>query len=189
MEKIRYLDDIKTVLYDQNWAKTAPNMALYYMRRGVKEKNGLRYDVTTIPCCLLGQEFVKTKGHYHVKFLPEVYMILTGQAIFLMQKTNDNKVEDVYAVKAKAGETIIIPSYYGHITINPGKKELKIANWISEKSKSDYSFIAKNHGACYFALKNGRKIKWVKNKNYKNIPDLRFTKPLKSVPKNLNFLK
>ncbi|MFH1656850.1 MAG: glucose-6-phosphate isomerase family protein [bacterium] len=186
---IRYLEDIKDVLYDQSWAKTAPNFEIYYMHRGVKEKDDLRYDITIIPARMLGQEFVKTKGHYHVSFRQELYTVLSGQAIFLVQKTNKNKVEDIYAVKAKAGDVIVIPTGYGHITINPSKEELKMANWVSKKSKSDYSFIVKNHGACYFALKKGRKIEWVINERYKDVPKLRFVKPSKSIPKDLTFLK
>jgi len=65
-KEIRYLDDMKIVLYDKAWAKTAPNLEVYYMERGLEEKNGLRYDITTIPPKMLGKEFVKTKGHYHI---------------------------------------------------------------------------------------------------------------------------
>jgi glucose-6-phosphate isomerase len=64
--EIRYLDDMRTVLYDKAWARTAPNFEVYYMERGLEEKDGLRYDITTIPPKMLGQEFVKTKGHYHI---------------------------------------------------------------------------------------------------------------------------
>ena len=63
---IRYLNDIKEVLFDQEWAKTAPNYELYYMYRGLQEKDNLRYDITVIPPRMLGEEFTKTKGHYHV---------------------------------------------------------------------------------------------------------------------------
>jgi len=39
-------------------------------------------------------------------------------------------------------------------------------------------------GACYFYTKSG----WIKNKNYKFVPKIRFEKPLKEKPKNLDFL-
>ncbi|MCK4781774.1 hypothetical protein KAS79_02495 [Candidatus Parcubacteria bacterium] len=174
---------MKLVLYDQDWAKTAPNLELYYMHRGVRTKDNLRYDITIIPAMMLGTEFIKTKGHRHQKY-QELYTILEGKAIFLLQKINNNKIEDVYMVKARKNEIVIIPSLYDHITINPLKKELKLANWISSKCKSDYKFIEKKKGACYFYTKKG----WIKNKNYKNIPKLRSEKPLKSIPKNLDFL-
>ena len=182
---IRHLYDMKSVLYDKKWLKTAPNLELYYMYRGVKNKNGLRYDITVIPPLMLGKEFAKTKGHEHLKNNPELYEVLEGEAIFLAQKRKGDSVSDIYAVKAKKGEAVVIPPGYGHATINPSKKTLKMANWVDKNCQSDYSPIGKRKGFCRFYLKAG----WVKNKNYKNIPELRFEKPLKSTPKNLDFLK
>lgn len=183
---IRYLNDIKEVLYDKKWAETAPNLELYFMNRMIKEEDGLRYDITIIPSQMLGEEFVKTKGHYHVGDYGEIYIVLEGEGIYLMQKGDENKIEDVYAVKAKKGEAAAIPKGYGHVTINPSKKEdLKTANWILKEGKGDYSLFEKMKGACYFYTEKG----WIKNENYKNVPPLRFENSLKSVPKNLNFLK
>ena len=183
---IRFLYDMREVLYDQEWAKKASNLELYYMYRGIKTKNGLRYDITAIPPKMLGKEFVKTKGHDHSGKYGEVYTVLEGQAIYLIQKYKKNKIEDVYAVKAKKGESVMVPSYYGHITINPlKKKELIEANWLCEKCKNIYNLFEKKQGACYYYLKSG----WIKNKNYSSAPKLRFEKPLKKIPKNLTFLK
>ena len=134
---------------------------------------------------MLGQEFVKTKGHEHSNNYGEVYLVLEGEAIFLIQKHRYNKIEHVYAIKAKRGGAVIIPSYYGHITINPSDKELKVANWLSERCQNIYDLFVKKQGACYYYTKKG----WIKNKNYKKVPKLRFKKPLKSIPKDLNFLK
>ena len=186
---IRHLKEIKEVLYDQKWAATAADCELYYMYRGMKRENGFRYDITVIPFQMLGQEFIKTKGHYHVRFRQELYEVLEGKGIFLMQKTKGSRVEDVYAIKAKKGDILIVPPHYGHITINPGKQELKMANWVSENCKSDYSFVSKKQGGCYFAIKEKGRFKWVKNENYQEIPKLRFEKPLQKMPKDLSFLK
>jgi len=182
---IRFLNDAKNVLYDQKWAKKAPNLELYYMYRGIKEKNGLRYDITIIPPKMLGEEFIKTKGHEHCRKYQELYTVLQGKAIYLIQKLKNDSIQDVFAVKAKKGESVIIPSGYGHITINPSNKELKTANWTDKKCKGIYERLEKKQGACYFYTKIG----WIKNKNYKKIPALRFEKSLKSIPEDLNFLK
>lgn len=80
--EIRYLDDMKMVIYDKAWAKTAPNFEVYYMERELEEKDGLRYDITTIPPNMLGQEYVKTKGHYHIGRYQEIYIVLEGEGIF-----------------------------------------------------------------------------------------------------------
>jgi len=182
---IRYLNDMKEVIYDQERLKTAGNPELYYMYRGLKEENDLKYNITIIPARMLGEEFVKTKGHVHIGNYGETYTVLEGEAIYLMQKTKNEIVEDVYAIKAKKGESVIIPPGYGHVTINPSNNDLKTGDWSSKNCKSDYSLFEKLGGACYYYTKDG----WIKNENYKNVPQIRFKKPLKSLPKDLSFLK
>ena len=182
--EIRYLSDLKKVLYDQKLLKKTKDFPVYYIWRKIKEKNGLRYDITVIPPRLLAKEFVKTKGHYHIGKYKELYGVLKGEAIFLLQKEEKGGIEDVYYVKAKRGDWVLIPGGYGHVTINPILKILKMANWISKECRSDYKPIEKKRGACYYYLKSG----WIKNKNYQKIPKLRFEKPLKSKPKDLSFL-
>ena len=182
---IRTLAQMKPVLYDQEWLKTAPAIELYFMYRGTKEKDGLSYDITVIPAKMLGEEFVKTKGHYHSDRRQELYIVLDGEALFLFQKVKDKVVEDVYVVKAKKDDIVIVPKDFGHITINPGNKELKLANWLSKKNVRDYGSLEETKGGCYFYTLKG----WIKNKNYTQIPDLRFEKPIKKMPKDLGFLK
>ena len=197
---IRCLNDMRSVVFDKEWTKTAPNLELYYMYRGLKEENDLKYNITVIPARMLGEEFVKTKGHVHVGNYGEIYTVLEGEAIYLMQKTRDEVVEDVYAVKAKKGESVIIPSYYGHVTINPLSVDLKTGDWSSKNCKSDYSLFERLNGACYYYIlrpeastelsrMSSGQAGWVKNENYKSIPQLRFEEPLKSLPKDLSFLK
>ena len=157
------------------------------MYRGLEKNGELRYDITVLSAKMLGNEFNKTKGHYHIGAYPELYMVLEGSAIYLLQKKNNaGEIEDVYAVKVKAGECAIMPPFYGHITINPSEtEELKMANWICDNCKSDYSFYEQMQGACYYYTKEG----WIKNENYKNTPELRFEESLKTIPQDLEFLK
>ena len=175
----RYLKDIKGIIYDKKWLKTASdNLELYYMYRGIEKQGNKRYDVTIIPPKMLGKEFVKTKGHKHSP--REIYKVLKGKAIFLIQKTRNKIVEDVFAIKANQNDLIIIPPNYDHITINPINKELQLGNWISKNCKNNYKSIEKMEGACYFYVKSAKnKTAWIKNKNYKKIPKLRFEKPFK----------
>ncbi len=192
---IRYLSEMKDVLYDQKWAKNAPDFQVYYVWRGLKpgqspfrnlrEENDIRYDITIIPAKMLGQEFPKTKGHRHLNHFQELIQVLEGRAFYFAQRGQGKKIEDCYVIKAKKGNFVIIPPNVDHLTINPGGKKLVMANWIFKKVKSDYSLFEKFQGACYYYTKSG----WIKNKNYDKIPNLRFEKPLKSKPKNLDFLK
>ena len=190
---IRYLFDLKDVLYDQKWLSSAKNQELYYMYRGVETENALfqetdlRYDITEIPYQELGQEFIKTLGHYHFDSFGELYQILEGEVIFLCQKRNNligAEIEDVFYTTVKKNEYILLPPYYGHIMINAGKTTLKTCNWVSKQCRSDYNNIKNFKGGCYFYTLNG----WIKNNNYKIVPELREQASLKEKPKNLDYL-
>lgn len=181
----RSLFNLKRVIYDQKWLKEALDFPVYYIYRGIKKRSKLRYDITVILPRMLGKEFPKTKGHEHSQSFKELYKVLEGRAIFLLQKYKNKNIEDVYAVKAESGDVVIVPAGYGHITVNPSKKKLKIGNWISKECKNSYTLFEKKQGACYYYTKTG----WIKNRNYKRLPKIRFKKPLKKMPKSLDFLK
>ncbi len=180
---------MKDVLYDQEWLKTAPNFGVYYMYRGLAKdetdkeiisKNNLRYDITIIAPKMLGKEFPKTLGHLHAKIggteitYPEIYEMLEGEGDFLVQHISNGKIDDVYAVKVKKGEKIIIPPNYAHFMLNVLDIEIIMANWFEKNSQSDYSPIKEKHGACYYAIRNGDgSLKWIKNENYGDVPELK----------------
>lgn len=193
---IRHLKEMEKVVFDKEWFAKTSNLELYYMYRGLEEKDEIRYDITVIPPLMMGKEFVKTKGHYHIGKYQEIYSVLEGKAIYFLQKPKSKSdysdIEDVFFIECQKGDFIIISSDYGHITINPSEKEeLKMANWIFSGCKSDYSPFEELAGACYYYIKENSQNQgtWVKNNNYKNVPDLNFKEPEKSLPKNLDFLK
>ena len=182
--EVRFLYNLKEVLYDQKWLKGTNDFPVYYMYRSIKKKDGLRYDITVIPPRMLGKEFVRTKGNRNCKLFQELYTVLSGEAIFLMQEAKGEIVKDVLVVKAKKGDWAIVPPKYAVVMINPYKDTLKTGNWVSEENKNIYEELEKMGGACYYYTKSG----WIKNRNYKKIPKLRVEKPLKKLPGNLNFL-
>lgn len=186
---IRKLKDMKDVIYDEKWLKTTEITDLYYMYRDLYysnrdhsliKENDLRYDITIIPPSKLGSEYVKTAGHYHPLIkrtdytYPEVYEVLSGVAHYLLQKAENSNVTDVILVEAKEGDKVIVPPNYGHVTINPSNKELKMANWVSNQFLSIYDPYREFRGAAYFELSNGSLIK---NENYENLPEIRQLKP------------
>lgn len=191
---IRYLAEMKELLFDQAWVKTSPDLKLYYMYRDLADnqeekdlinKNNLRYDITVIPFLMLGQEFNKTAGHDHPLIpsknmtYPEIYQVLHGQAVFLLQDSEGDSIIDVYTIKANKGDKVVIPPNYEHIMINTSGNELQTANWICNNFGSNiYKPFRQKHGFCYYALRgNTGEINWVKNKNYNLIPDLKFIEP------------
>lgn len=187
---IRYLYDMKSVLYDQKWLKTAKDFEVYRFWRGEapqeewrgQEIAGLRYDITIIHPKMLGKEFAKTKGHRHKTDIPELFHVLEGEAFHFFQKGDANEIEDAYVVKAQPGDFVLLPPKpYEHLTINPSpKNRLVMANWLSPDNINDYSFFEKMRGACYYYTNEG----WIKNEKYKKVPELRFVEALKEMPED-----
>lgn len=166
---VRTYEQMKPVLYDP--LADAPSV-FYYMYRGLSlpEDKGLfasqkiRYDITVMPAAAIGGEYIKTKGHFHpVKgehSYPEIYEVLAGEAYYLLQSR-----KELLAAHAIAGDKVIIPPDYGHVTINPGEGTLVMGNLVSSEFKSDYAPFLKGHGAAFYLLESG----WVKNPNYKGV--------------------
>ncbi|QSZ67663.1 glucose-6-phosphate isomerase [Methanofollis aquaemaris] len=163
---IRTLADMAEVLAEPMGAGGDPGRPLYFMYRDLArndhdrawlEGHVLRYDATVIPPGRVGGEYVKTKGHFHpenrvgVRF-PEVYEVVTGKAHFLLQTW---MADDVVLVEGSAGDVVVIPPGYGHVTINPGEEELVLANIVSTAFSSEYGPYVKRHGAAYYEMADG----------------------------------
>ncbi len=176
---VRTLEQARPVLLNPEIEKPTE---LYYMYRGVAypqhqallQKNNLRYDITLLTPKPLGEEFNKTVGHYHPKVpnssytYPEVYEVIWGKAIYLLQKANFKKesqeLVNVVAISARAGDRVIIPPGYGHITINSSTSEpLLMANATADGFKSIYEPLTQAHGGAFYFTVHGE---WVKNLNY-----------------------
>ncbi len=182
---VRMLVDLKPVLLEPD--RIGENIPAYFMYRDLYEneddrkkiiERGLRYDITVIPPAKVGREYIKTFGHYHPEAkndmsYTEIYEVLEGEAVYLLQKRGgeDNVIEDVIAVYAKEGDKVVIPPNYGHVTINPSEKTLKMANWVCRNFSSIYEPYEKLRGACYYLTDRG----WVKNENYR-CPELKKVK-------------
>ena len=197
---IRYLAEMQELVFDKEWARTSPDLKLYYMYRDLAmndqdrekiEQAKLRYDITIMPPLMLGKEFNKTSGHDHPLVpntnitYPELYQVLSGQIIFLIQDSLNDNIIDIYAIKAEKDDQVIIPPNYEHLMINATEQEVKTANWICRDFDSSlYKPFRQKHGFSYFALKDkGDEIKWEKNPNYQDIPELRFQEPNRLIDK------
>lgn len=176
---VRTIEDMRSVLADPSCEGSAP---LYFMYRDLAKSDTdrqwlysqqLRYDITVIPPCSLCGEWVKTKGHYHPTNpagtgYPEVYEVLEGEAEYLLQS---RRLEDVVMIPAHAGDVVVIPPDYGHISINPSSdKTLVMANIVSTAFESEYGEYETLHGAAYYALSDGSLRK---NPHYPKMPQAR----------------
>jgi glucose-6-phosphate isomerase len=178
---IRFLYDMSEVIYDKAWLAKAENVELYYMYRDLYLSRAdrdtlidqdLRYDITIIPPAMLGMEYVKTAGHYHplppggrVSY-PELYEVLEGEAVYLLQMRD---LSDAVAVYASAGDKVLVPPDYGHITINRSNRILKMANLVDRSFSSIYDPIKERGGGAYFYTTQG----FIKNERCPEAAQLR----------------
>jgi glucose-6-phosphate isomerase len=179
---VRTAEDLRGVLADPGCTSTGP---VYYMyrdvARSVKDRSWLtsqqlRFDITVIPPREICGEFIKTKGHYHPDNpsgtgYPEIYEVLAGEAHYLIQ---DMDCSDVVMIAACAGEIVVVPPGYGHVTINPARTTvLQMANIVSSQFSSNYQRYEAQRGAAYFErVKEG----FVQNPAYAKPPPLRCVK-------------
>lgn len=161
---VRTFSELRSVMKEE----PTRNGEAYYMYRNVLKEKDLRYDITVIPQWVNETESAKTYGHchpiaeQHLSF-PEVYQILYGEAIFLLQKELVNGDFFVSIVEGKKGDVLLIPPNFCHVTINAGTKDLILANVVADHFTPDYSIFKRNHGAAYYVMANGV---IVQNSNY-----------------------
>ena len=155
----RSVSELSEVLLDPK--KSGPDGIVYYMYRDVYTHENLRYDVTVVPPRMFGEEFVKTYGHYHPEAreglsYPEIYQILNGEAVFIMQKPRRDDSLDCIITRCKKGDVVFVPPNYGHVMVNPAANStLASANIVSSSFSSLYEEYRENHGAAYYYTKEG----------------------------------
>ncbi|HEY9583766.1 MAG TPA: glucose-6-phosphate isomerase family protein [Candidatus Paceibacterota bacterium] len=151
----------------------------YYMIRGGSDKR----NITVWGPGTIGGEYIKAYGHYHVGDLEENYTILEGEGIIILQSPIVNgSVESFKAIKVKAGDKVHIPKNTGHLAINIGKTWLVTSDdspvdfhekdAVSRPGHADYEPFRKMQGAAYYIVEKYGKPTLVKNKNYKNVPEV-----------------
>ncbi|MBS7270761.1 MAG: glucose-6-phosphate isomerase, partial [Candidatus Freyarchaeota archaeon] len=86
---------------------------------------------------------------------PEVYQVFYGEATYLLQKKLGNDILDFAVARVKAGEAILIPPGYGHVTVNSGGDILVMGNLVSDSFQPLYDDYIKNKGAAYYLLTDG----------------------------------
>ena len=133
---------------------------IYYMFREVFRKGDIRFDITLIKALEIDGEYAKTYGHSHPKAehgmsYPEVYQVLSGRGVFLLQKENRNGSVDVFLIKGEKGNVLVIPPGFSHVTINTGKEDLILSNLVYGGFESEYSEFKANRGAAVYLTTDG----------------------------------
>lgn len=173
-------------MVDVLMSPTSPGPEIhYYMIRGGSEKG----NITVWESGTVGEEYIKTYGHYHISDFIEIYKVLSGEGILILQERKldesgnpvDDEVEYVKAIFIKEGSVIEIPKRAGHLAVNTGGKWLVTednspVHTGNDKSAwpvhADYAPVKKLGGFAYFVVERNGKPDFVKNPNYKNIPEI-----------------
>jgi len=132
----------------------------YYMIRG----GSVKKNITVWESGTVGNEYIKSYGHYHVGDLSETYEVLAGEGYVLLQRRSeegvpslvrsaktyalgntlssatpiDDEIVEFRAIKVKEGDKVFTPSGYGHLAINTGK------SWLVTSDDSPVDFGEKN---------------------------------------------
>lgn len=175
---IRTIEDLQPVLADPDCRATGP---LYAMYRDLALTPGdrrwlaghaLRYDITVISPRDLCGEKAKTKGHYHPANAngtgyPEIYEVIDGCAHYLLQRQD---LSDAVLIRAGEGDLVLVPPFYGHVTINSSPGDLVMANLVSSRFESEYGYYESRRGAAYYEFSDGEIMP---NPRYDQVPALR----------------
>ena len=158
----------------------------YYMIRG-DMKEGRGNNITIWEPGIVGREYIKTYGHYHVGKLDETYKFISGIGIALLQKlavdSNGNMIKDIVEEfntnPVKAGDELFIPAGYGHLVVNTGLDFLVTSDDSPVNfgdvdpaglpGHADYELVKQMRGFAYYVVENNGTPALVKNKLYKEI--------------------
>lgn len=161
-----------------------PKIHYYMIRGGPEKKNITIWETGTV-----GGEYIKTYGHYHVGKLDEMYWVIEGEGIVLLQTRKidnsenpiDDEIETFFAIKVKKGNTVFIPSGTGHLVVNTGKSWLVTSDDspinfeevdpVSLPGHADYEAVKKMRGFAYYVVEENGQPTLIKNPTYKSVPE------------------
>lgn len=131
-------------------------------------------NITIITPGTNGSEFNKTYGHYHTFQEVEIYHVVYGQGVLLMQRNDEEgEVKEVRIVGLRPGSTIEVPSGYGHTIANIGKNYLVVIDNSPATPKSKTSdLIKEKHGLVYYIVDKKGEVGFEPNPNYRLHPQI-----------------
>lgn len=159
----------------------------YYMIRGGSDKKNL----TVWQNGLVGEEYIKTYGHYHISDFLETYTVLSGEGMILLQVRKldesgnpiDDEIDSFKAIFVRPGSVVRIPKRSGHLALNIGKSWLVTSDDSPVNFKkntetdeaawplhADYEPVRKMKGFAYYVIEKDGQPFFIKNSNYNKVP-------------------
>ncbi len=162
----------------------APGPSIHYhMIRGGKDQR----NITIWEPGVVGGEYIKTYGHYHVGNMDETYHVLLGEGLaFLQLRAKDSSgndlddvIEEFKVIHAKPGDKIYMPPGYGHLLLNTGKtyfatSDNGVVNFDETTpqklpGQADYEPVRRMRGFAYYVIEKNGAPALVANKNYREV--------------------
>lgn len=157
---------------------TGPKEHYYMIRGGTDMRN-----ITVWEPGLVGDEYIKTYGHYHIGQLDETYWLLFGRGVLLQQKLVErdgkpqpDEVEEFRAVQMESGQSAYMPPGYGHLVANVGTTYMVTADDspvdfgdrdpVSMPGHADYEMVKQMRGFAYYVVERNGAPALIKNPRY-----------------------
>lgn len=173
---LRHHDKMRDVLLYPD--AQGPDVHYYMIRGGTDMRN-----ITVWEPGKVGDEYIKTYGHYHIGQLDETYWFLLGEGVLLQQKlvevdgvSQPDRVAEFKAIKMKSGESAYMPPGYGHLVANVGTTYMVTADDspvdfgdkdpVSMPGHADYEMVKKMRGFAYYVVERDGKPALIKNPLY-----------------------
>lgn len=121
-----------------------------------------------------GNEFNKTYGHFHNFQGVEVYHVVYGQGVLLMQRNDEqSEAKEVRVTSLRGGMVVEVPSGYGHCLVNIGKTYLiTVDNSPNDPKADNYKPVKEKHGFAYYIVDKKGEVGFEPNPNYKLHPQI-----------------
>ncbi len=189
--RTRVLDELTEVYLDK--AACRGDAAAYWMFNGVYvqgdslrlSKAPIRYELTLFPDKFIGREYIKSHGHMHKPEphsgidYPEICEVLVGTAHFFFQTLDPGgpSSSEAFYVEVQAGQKIVIPPGYDHLTINPGPGPLLFSDVVALSCGGNYQRFKDAGGAAYLEVEQAGQAEFIPNPRYVALPTLRKATP------------
>jgi len=141
----------------------------YFVIRGEGGEN-----ITVLTPGKNGDEYNKTYGHFHNFQGIEIYHIVYGQGVMLLQRNDEEgEAKEIKVMGVRKGMTVEIPSGYGHCLVNVGKTYLVgIDNSPQTPKSHNYNPVKEKHGLAYYVVDKKGEIGFELNPYYKIHPQI-----------------
>lgn len=141
----------------------------YFVIRGEGGQN-----VTIVTPGKNGVEFNKTYGHFNKFQWVEIYHVVYGQGVVVLQRNDDSgETKEFKVVGVKSGSTVEIPSGFGHCLVNVGRTYLVVIdNSPNDPKAHDFEPVKQKRGFTYYVIDRKGEIGFEANPNYKIHPQI-----------------